>query len=424
MKKLFGLLGSVWGGVITHKLRSFLTMLGIVVGVAAVIVLMSVGKGTTQSVVSRFSALGANTLTVSPGATQQQGGVRTAFGSASTLTLEDAEAIAANVNNVIAVAPSSSTQVQAIVGNNNVRASVTGVTPEYEQVNGLQMAEGDFISADDNDSKARVVVIGPNVEATLFPDSDPIGQTIRAGNYIVTVIGVLQSSGQSTFGSVSNAILIPFNTLQLLGGQQLTKNGDHVVSSIGVEITNTKYVTQVTNDITSLLLDRHQILDAADADFSVTSVEALVSSLTSVYNQLTLLLGAIAAISLLVGGIGVMNIMLVSVLERTREIGIRKALGARESDIWAQFLIEAAFLTFTGGSYWRYYRMRRRIYYQSNGDLSNTYYSGYYYPGSFSFSRDWAFLRVLPCLECLSPRPHSSTPVRITRNMSSLLANL
>ena len=135
MKKLFGLLGSVWGGVITHKLRSFLTMLGIVVGVAAVIVLMSVGKGTTQSVVSRFSGLGANTLTVSPGATQT-GGVRTAFGSASTLTLEDAEAIATNVNNVVAVAPSSSTQVQAIVGNNNVRASVTGVTPEYEQVNG------------------------------------------------------------------------------------------------------------------------------------------------------------------------------------------------------------------------------------------------------------------------------------------------
>ena len=126
MKKLFGLLGSVWGGVITHKLRSFLTMLGIVVGVAAVIVLMSVGKGTTQSVVSRFSALGVNTLTVSPGATQQQGGVRTAFGSASTLTLEDAEAIATNVNNVVAVAPSSSTQVQAIVGNNNVRASVNG----------------------------------------------------------------------------------------------------------------------------------------------------------------------------------------------------------------------------------------------------------------------------------------------------------
>jgi len=349
MKKLMGLLGSVWGGVITHKLRSFLTMLGIVVGVAAVIILMAVGKGSTQSIVSRFSSLGANTLTVSPGSTQQQGGIRTAFGSASTLTLEDAEAIAASVSNITAVAPSSSTQVQAIVGINNVRATVTGVTPEYEQVNSLQMAEGDFISADDNDSKARVVVIGTNVETTLFPDSDPVGQTIRAGNYIVTVIGVLQSSSQSSFGSVNNAIFIPLNTLQLLGGQQLTKNGDHVVSSIGVEITDTKYVTTVTNDITTLLLDRHQILDSANADFSVTSVEALLSSITSVTNQLTLLLGAIAAISLLVGGIGVMNIMLVSVLERTREIGIRKALGAKESDIWAQFLIEAAFLTFTGG---------------------------------------------------------------------------
>jgi putative ABC transport system permease protein len=324
-------------------------MLGIVVGVAAVIILMAVGKGSTQSIVSRFSSLGANTLTVSPGSSQQQGGVRLAFGSASTLTLEDSEAIAANVNHVAAVAPTSSTQVQAIVGKLNERATVTGVTPEYAQVNGLQIAEGEFISADDNSSEARVVVIGSNVQTVLFPDSDPIGQTIRAGNYIVTVIGVLQSSGQSTFGSTDNAVLIPLGTLQLLGGQQTTKNGDHVVSSIGVEITDTKYVTAVTNDITTLLLDRHQILDTASADFSVTSVEALLSNLTSVTNQLTLLLGAIAAISLLVGGIGVMNIMLVSVLERTREIGIRKALGARESDIWAQFLIEAAFLTFTGG---------------------------------------------------------------------------
>jgi putative ABC transport system permease protein len=349
MKKFLSLLGSVWSGVITHKLRSFLTMLGIVVGVAAVIVLMAVGKGSTASIVSRFSNLGANTLTISPGSTQQSGGVRTAFGSASTLTLEDAEAIVSSVNNVTAVSPTASTQVQAIVAGQNLRATVTGVTPDYEVVNGIQLAEGNFISADDNASKARVVVIGSNVQSTLFPDSDPVGQTMRAGNYIVTVIGVLQSSGQSAFGSTNNAILIPLNTLQILGGQQVTKNGDHVVSSIGLEVNDTKNITQVTNDITTLLLDRHQILDSSNADFSVTSVESLLSSVTAVSDQLTLLLGAIAAISLLVGGIGVMNIMLVSVLERTREIGIRKALGAKESDIWAQFLIEAAFLTFTGG---------------------------------------------------------------------------
>ena len=350
MKKLFGLLGSVWSGVSTHKLRSFLTMLGIVIGVAAVIILMSVGKGTTASVVSRISSLGANTLFISPGfSATQTGGVRSSFGSASTLTLEDAEAIAQDVSNVQAVAPSSSTSLQAIAGTNNERASIVGVTPDYEQVYGVQMAEGSFISADDYNSNATVAVIGSNVQTLLFPDSDPIGQTIRAGNYIITVEGVMQTSGQSIAGSTDNDIIIPLTTLQLLGGQQLTANGNHVVRTIGILETNVKYATQVTNDVTSLLLDRHNITDPTQADFTITSVEALLASVNSVTNQLTLLLGAIAAISLLVGGIGVMNIMLVSVLERTREIGIRKALGAKERDIWAQFLIEAAFLTLTGG---------------------------------------------------------------------------
>jgi len=348
MKKLMGLLGSVWDGVITHKLRSFLTMLGIVIGVAAVIILMAVGKGTTQSVVSRISSLGANTLFISPGFTQSSG-VRTAFGSASTLTLEDAEAIAVNVSNIQAVAPSSSTSLQAIAGNQNMRATVTGVTPDYEQVYSVKMSEGNFLSADDYNSNARIAVIGSTVATTLFPDSDPLGQQIRGGNYIFTITGVMQASGQSLAGSTDNAIIVPLTTLQLLGGQQLTKNGDHVVRTVGVEETDTKYATRVTNDITSLLLDRHQISDPTKADFQITSVEALLSSVNTITSQLTLLLGAIAAISLLVGGIGVMNIMLVSVLERTREIGIRKALGAKESDIWAQFLIEAAFLTFTGG---------------------------------------------------------------------------
>jgi len=349
MRKLRGILEGVWGGVITHKLRSFLTMLGIVIGVGAVIILMGVGKGTTESVVSSLSNLGANTLFISPGFTQSTGGVRAAFGSASTLTLEDAEAISTDVSNVEAVAPSSSTTVQAIAGDENVRATVLGVTPSYQQVYDVQMSEGNFISADDYSSDAQIAVIGSTIATDLFPGTDPFGQQIRAGNYILTITGVMQTSGQSIAGSTDSDIITPLSTLQLLGGQQLTADGDHVVRSIGVEATSVKDTTQVTNDITTLLLQRHNISNPASADFTITSVEALISSVSSVSGELTLLLGAIAAISLLVGGIGVMNIMLVSVLERTREIGIRKALGAQESDIWLQFLIESAFLTFSGG---------------------------------------------------------------------------
>ncbi len=348
MTKILGLLGAVWGGISTHKLRSFLTMLGIVIGVTAVIILMAVGKGTTESVVSRISSLGANTLFISPGFTQTSG-VRTAFGSANTLTQEDATAILQDVNNVEYVAPSSSSTAQAIAGNQNVRATVMGVTPAYQQVYSITMAEGTFITADDYNSISRAAVLGATVATTLFPSSDPLGQQVRAGNYIFTIEGVAQASGQSIAGSIDNDILIPLSTLPLLGGQTLTKNGDHVVRSIGVMETDVKYATQVTNDITTLLLQRHNISDPTLADFRITSVQALLSTVSSITSQLTLLLGAIAAISLLVGGIGVMNIMLVSVLERTREIGIRKALGAKESDIWSQFLVEAAVLTFTGG---------------------------------------------------------------------------
>jgi putative ABC transport system permease protein len=350
MKKYLYIISSVWGGVSTHRLRSFLTMLGIVIGVGAVIVLMSIGKGTTQQILSQISNLGANTLFVSPGAViQGQGGVRTAVGSATSLTLPDAQAIADNIAGIQYIAPSIGSSVQAIVGSQNVRAVVVGVTPEYEQVLSIKMDYGNFISQDDCDSRARVAVIGANVATLLFPDSDPLGQNIRSGNNIVTVVGVMKTSGQSMTGSTDNEIIMPLTTLQILSGQMKNKSGDLVVSSIGVAVTDSKLVKSVTADITALLMERHQITDPTKIDFRVDSVEALLTSISTITNQLTLLLGAIAAISLLVGGIGVMNIMLVSVLERTREIGIRKALGAKETDIWMQFLLEAAFLTFTGG---------------------------------------------------------------------------
>ncbi len=348
MKKWFGLLATVWLGVATHKFRSFLTVLGIVIGVAAVIALMSIGRGAESSIISRIQGLGSNLITISPGFTTGAGGVRGGFGSSQTLTLEDAAAIAEEVPNISAVAPSSSSTLQVIVGSNNLNSRVTGITPDYMLAYNLQTSEGDFITDYDYQRGARVAVLGSNVKSTLFGDDDPIGQRIRLGSNIVTVTGVLQTKG-ATMGSSDDAILIPLTALQQMVAQQLTSRGGHRVSSIALTVTDVKLTDYVINDITSVLRYRHQLAADAEDDFRVTSMQEIANTVTQAMNTMTLLLGAIAAISLLVGGIGVMNIMLVSVLERTREIGIRKALGARERDIWAQFLIEAAFLTFTGG---------------------------------------------------------------------------
>jgi putative ABC transport system permease protein len=351
MKKWLDLLGTIWTGLATHKLRSFLTILGVVIGVAAVIILMSIGQGTTSSIMSSLEGLGSNLLFVSPGQTSGAGGVRAAFGSATTLTLEDAQAIADEVPGLATVAPSSQSFLQLIYQDKNTRAQVMGVTPEYQVAYNLVVGNGSFISQDDYDSYQRVVVLGPTVASTLFGEDDPWGQTIRIGNTVATVIGVLQAKGQS-FGSTDNAVLIPLSTLQQVAARQLTTTGQHVVSTIVISVGNKSDITNAIANITYLLQTRHNI-DTQDPnatnDFTITSQQDLVNTIAKTTQSITLLLGAIAAISLLVGGIGVMNIMLVSVLERTREIGIRKALGAKERDIWVQFLIEAASLTLTGG---------------------------------------------------------------------------
>jgi len=339
---------TAWSGVVTHKLRSFLTILGVVIGVAAVIALMSIGKGTEQTVVASIESLGADLLLIRPGAATEAG-IKRASGTAMTLTVEDAAAISAEVPHVRAIAPTYSTYVQIVVADQNMQVQVSGVTPEYQQVQNLEVAQGSFISEYDYQRSSRVAVIGLNVKETLFGDSDPLGQPLRTGNYIVHVIGVLESKGASMLGNPDDAVLIPLTTMQLMQGQPRTSQGDHVVGFIALTVTDRAYASEVTEEITSLLHFRHQLGPGVEDDFTVMSLEEIISSITDVIGNMTLLLGAIAAISLLVGGIGVMNIMLVSVVERTREIGIRKALGARERDIWSQFLIEAAMLTFTGG---------------------------------------------------------------------------
>jgi len=347
VKKWLEPLETAWVGVVTHKLRSFLTILGIVIGVGAVITLMSVGKGAEAQILTNIQSMGANLITVSPGASMF-GGVRSAMGGATTLTMEDAEAISEQVPYISAVASSYSSSLQLIVGGENTSATVNGVTAEYMQINNMKIASGAAFSEQDYQRGAKVAVLGSDVAQTLFGNASPIGQEMRMGTIIVHVIGVLESKG-ATFSSPDDAVYIPLAAMQQAVAQPRTAQGGRIVSTVTLTVSDQSQTQNVINAVTSLLRTRHRLAASAENDFNIMSTEEIASTLSQTMGTMTLLLGAIAGISLLVGGIGVMNIMLVSVLERTREIGIRKALGARERDIWLQFLIEAGFLTFAGG---------------------------------------------------------------------------
>ncbi len=348
MKKWLEPLSTAWMGIATHKLRSLLTILGIVIGVAAVIALMSLGRGAEKEILSRIESMGSDRITIRPGVSVGSGGFRSAAGSAQTLTQEDAVAIAEQVAYVDSVSPTYSTSLQLIVGGENMNASVSGVTPEYQEIRDLEIASGAFFSDYEYQRGAKVVVLGSEVKETLFGNANPIGQQMRMGGNIVRVIGILESKGAG-FGSPDDAILIPLTAMQQMVAQPRTAQGKRVVSSIELTVSNEEQTAYAMEEITSLLRTSHRLGPNIDDDFSIRSMQELSEILSETIGTMTLLLGAIAAISLLVGGIGVMNIMLVSVLERTREIGIRKALGARERDIWIQFLLEAAFLSLAGG---------------------------------------------------------------------------
>lgn len=351
MKRWFEPITSAWSGIFGHKLRSSLTILGVVIGVSAVIALMSVGKGTTSRILDSVQSLGANVITIRP-SFSSSGGVRGGFGSAQTLTMADAQAIEANIPNISAVAPSTSQFFQAIFGSENVNTQIIGTTPSYQDIYTLVVDNGDFITDYDYQHRSRVAVLGATVASTLFTDQDPVGQSIRVQSrsvsYKLDVVGVLASKG-SSMSSQDNSIIIPLTTLQQLGGITRNNKGEIIISSILVTAVDQDHIEAVESDITSLLQQQHNITPGGTDDFSLSSVQDIIEQLSQISNYMTILLGAIAGISLLVGGIGVMNIMLVSVIERTREIGVRKALGAKERDIWGQFLIEAVMLTFTGG---------------------------------------------------------------------------
>lgn len=331
-------------GLRTNKLRTVLTMLGIIIGVGAVIAMVSVGLGVQQKVENSIAGLGSNLLIVMPGANSPSGGVRLAAGSNITLTKQDAQAIAREIAGVNYVVPSVSQQFQIIYGNQNWNSTVQGTTQDFLQIRNYTLAAGSFFTASDENTRARVAVLGQTVATNLFGGASPIGQTLRIGTAPFRVIGVLAGKGQSSMGQdQDDIVVVPLPTAQdrLLGQAYL--------NNISIQVENDKIMDKVQDDITALLRARHRLAANVENDFSVRNLTALMTTMQETTGTITLFLGAVAAISLLVGGIGIMNIMLVSVTERTREIGIRKALGATYGNILLQFIIEAIVIGVTGG---------------------------------------------------------------------------
>ncbi len=331
-----------------NKLRSGLTLLGIVIGVAAVISLMAIGRGAQQAITANIAALGTNLLFVRPGSTTQ-GGITGGQGSATTLTLDDAYALMDTVYapSVAAVAPELRTSGQVVAGGKNTFTQVVGVTPEYEFVRNTPVASGQFVTWGQVDNRSEVVVLGSRVSETLFGFRDPVGQTVRINGRQFTVTGVLKSQGGGVQGLFDDQVLVPITTVYYRLASQRTAQGGVSVQTVNVQVRTSDAMDGAVQEIATVLRLRHRITEADD--FTVTSQQATIETLEATTDTFVVFLGAIASISLFVGGIGIMNIMLVSVTERTREIGIRKAMGAKRRDILLQFVSEATLLSLGGG---------------------------------------------------------------------------
>jgi putative ABC transport system permease protein len=343
-------------GVRSHRMRSFLTVLGILIGIAGVIIAVGLGEGASSQVTSEINSLGSNVLTITPGSSTSSSGVRGALGSASTLTMADANALSSPVDapDIKAVAAITSGTEVLTAGSQTATTSVQGTTVSWLAVRGRSLAEGRFIDNQDVKDHTAVGVLGATTASELFTRSDPVGQTVDVNGVPVTVVGVLASTGSGSTSSSSSSTGDPDDTLivPITTGAERIFGGTsrNSLSSIAVQARSSADLTGAYQEADHLFLELHGITNPTNADFTITSEASLISANTSVDHTLTILLGGIAAISLIVGGIGVMNIMLVSVTERIREIGLRKALGATPRVIRRQFLVEASVLGLIGGA--------------------------------------------------------------------------
>ncbi|GIW29253.1 MAG: ABC transporter permease [Meiothermus sp.] len=338
-----------WRAILGNPLRSVLTTLGVIIGVAAVVALTMVGQGSTANITRSLQSLGTNLLTIGSNTGGRGGGfglVR--FGGPQTITLADAEAVkSAFADRLAGVAPALQSNQQVKVGANNLNVTVIGTWPDYASVRNAQPAQGSFFSEADLQSRRRVAVIGYGIAQDLFGGQDPLGQRIRIAGISFTVVGVLPDKGDSGFASPNYQVMVPLSTyLQRLSR---SSTGEPRVNAIYVQAPDKDSLSRLQQELTDFMAQRRKVTDPSEYDFSVQNQADALASVNQVTQTMTLFLGGVAGISLLVGGIGIMNIMLVSVTERTREIGIRKALGAKPRDILTQFLVESVVLSVGGG---------------------------------------------------------------------------
>jgi putative ABC transport system permease protein len=343
--KLWDCVNTALRALLSNKLRSILTMLGILIGVAAVISVLSLGSAQAALVEESFATLGANLIYVMP----REAGIMGAGVGEATLTVTDAEAIASHAPSVVGVAPTAQTYAQVIAGRESLNSLIAGVTYEAERVDNYIVALGSFITGSDDRARSRVAVLGSEVAKTLFGEMDPTGQSIRIGGRQFQVIGVLESRGMG-FGVEDLRVYIPLSTFYATVATSQVGSRGNSVDMISVKVESSDKLESAEQEITAILRDLHGIRAGESDDFRVLSVASVARQVTQVLGILQLVLAGIAGISLLVGGIGIMNIMLVSVTERIREIGLRKAVGAKRRDILIQFLIEAATLGLCGGA--------------------------------------------------------------------------